>query len=133
MPEIVEYDQYSAMLSITVATQRPEAQPSGIFAATKLHEEYLARVRAALREYLAPLDPYLTALRVDKIMPAGGIREIEGSYDITRLAFNLRVLVTKAAWISTDNAWLALEHNLEQATHDLFEGAATCVQPRRAR
>lgn len=126
--EITEYDYHGFTLSITVATQRPEAAPSGILVAGKMHDEYAARVRALLREFRATdpsagvknLSALLTYYRITKMQPAGSAREVQGNYDLLRLQFSAEFTTIDAAQIGDERAVFAFERNIEKAVDDLF-------------
>lgn len=124
MPLIQEYDYYEATLGITVVTQRPEAAPANLLVAATLHDQYAARVRGLLREWRAPLDPYLTACGYDirKIEPAGTSREIDRDFqqDILQMQFRLGVALNQSAWTADERVVFAFERNLEKAVADLF-------------
>lgn len=118
-----EYDYYEAILTISVYTQRPDAAPSSVLYAATMHEEFASRVRAALREYKAPLDPFLSYYAVRKIQPAGSVRDVDRDYnqDILRIQFSLGIALVDAAQTGDEAAVFAFERNIEQATKDLLK------------
>lgn len=120
--QITEYNYYDATLSITIATQRPEAAPSTVLAAATLHEEYAAQVRGVLREYKRGLDSYLSYYEILKIHPAGGSRDIDRDFnqDLTSLSFMIGIGLTAAAHIADERLVFAFERNIEKAVRDLF-------------
>ena len=120
--QIAEYNFYNATLSITLATQLPDAPPSAVLPAATLHEEYSAQVRALLREYKRGLNAYLDYYDVLKIHPAGTSRDVDKDFnqEITRISFMLGVSLTAAAQIADERLVFAFERNLEKAVRDLF-------------
>ena len=120
--QITEYNQYDATLSITLATQIPDAAPSSVLTAATLHEEYAAQVRALLREYRRPLDTYLPYYEVMKIHPAGTSRDTDREFnqEVIRISFMLGLSLTSGAWTADERLVFAFERNLEKAVRDLF-------------
>lgn len=120
--EIEEYDFYEGVLSITVATTRPDAAPSAVLVAASMHEEYASRARCLLREFRNNLGPYLPYYGVRKILPAGSSREIDRDFnqDILRLQFNLGFALLGDAWSADEKVVFAFERNIEKAIRDLF-------------
>jgi hypothetical protein len=139
MAEILEYDYYDATLTVTISTARPEAAPSTLFVAGSLHTEYVAKVRAVLREKRDALTPYLPVAGgypiygIRKIMPAGAMRTVESDYfmETTRQRFDLGVALLPSAWQAGELVALGVERNLEKAIKDLFaaEGIPFAVIP----
>ena len=118
-----EYDYYEAFLTISVYTQRPDAAPSNVLYAATMHEEFASRVRAALREYKAPLNSFLEFYAVRKIQPSGSVRDVDRDYnqDILRLQFSLGFTLVDAAQIGEEAKVFAFERDIEQAVKDLLK------------
>lgn len=122
MPTIHEYDYYNGTLTITVVTQRPDAEPSTRIAAASLHEEYAARARSLLREYKRALDPFLEFYRIEKMQPAGTARDTDEktNQDFLRLQFTVELALLDAAWTADEIEVFAIETNIERAVHKVF-------------
>jgi hypothetical protein len=128
MGEILEYDYYDASVTVTIATRRPEEMPSVLFVAGALHTEFVAKVRAALREKKDPLNPYLPEsggfplYGIRKIMPAGAARGVDDQYfiEITRQRFELGIAFLPSTWMAGETVALAVERHIEKAVKDLF-------------
>ena len=137
---IQAYTAYSGILSITVATPRPEAAGSVIFTAASIHEDYCAKVRVVMQEwkhieptteaypaaqqlktYLpAPNGAQLYAFR--QLMPAGTPRDIDAQFqlEIMRIRYEFMIVLLPAAFQSDQNLASGLERNIEKAVNDLF-------------
>lgn len=134
------YDAHAGVLQITIATPRPEALPSTQFAAASIHEDYVAKVRAALREFkhcgessqqvpvAKRLQNYfpqhggvaLYALRT--LAPAGATRDIDPDFftEVMRIRYEFVLVDLPAAYAASETLAEARERAMEKATFDLF-------------
>jgi hypothetical protein len=140
---IQHYDLHQGTVTLTVATPRDEAVPSVIFTAATIHEDYAARVRAALREWRHVGDASLSLPSADRLetylptgpagplyalrelRPAGTSRDVDADYqlEIMRLRYDF-VLVDLPGLFAVDPArGEAREFALETALRDLFQAA----------
>jgi hypothetical protein len=137
--EILEYDYFDAALTVTIATQRPEAVPSMLFVAGTLHNDLVGRIRAALREKKDALTPYLPTAGgfplygIRKMMPGGTVRAVDSDYflEVTRLRFDMGLAFLPTAWQAGEAVALGVERHIEKACKDMFEalGVPTSVIP----
>lgn len=95
------YDFFNARLTLQITTERPEDQPSLISGVASLHEEFAARVRAALEERANPFTtanlPYYA---VKTIRQLGTARDIDPRWlvDYTRIEFLVQFGIRSDAW-----------------------------------
>lgn len=132
------YLVHSGVLTVVIASPRAEAAPSHVLQFAKLHEDFVAQVRRALREHrhagasavmlgggLARFFPHyqgapIYALR--ELMPAGAARGVDQDFQLETMAlrwtFSLHVLPGALAADGVISE--AIERNLELALRDLF-------------
>lgn len=142
---IQAYTAYTGTLTITVATPRPEEAASAFFVAGKIHEDYCAKVRAALEEHihiLAPgqqfpaaqqLQTYFPAATVGgvaqplyalrELMPAGSPRDVDMDFflEIMRIRYAFTLVLLPAAFAASGVLREGKERHLEYAVKKLFE------------
>jgi hypothetical protein len=137
--QIQEYDFYEASLTITIHTSRPDAAPSTVFTAGQLHNEWVAKVRAALREKKDAIEGYLPTAGgfplygIRRVMPVGTVRSVDQDFmlEVTQIRFALGIAFLPSTWTAGEVKALGVERNIEKATKDLFEaqGLPTTVIP----
>lgn len=128
MPIVLEYDYYQATLTISVHTPRPDAAPSTVFVAGKLHNDYVANVRAVLREYKGGIETHLPQSQglplygIRKVVPEGTARSVDQDFmlEVTTLRFGLEIAIYPATWAAGETIALGVERNIEKAVKDLF-------------
>lgn len=137
---IQAYTHYSGTLSITVATPRPEAAASTTLTAATIHEDYAAKVRAALREhkhinptqtnYAAAytLQNYLPQYQgkpifvLTQLMPAGSPRGIDQQFmlEVMTLRYQFALDLLPGAHLTDDITAESKERAIEYAVKSLF-------------
>lgn len=138
---IQHYDTHPGSLTITVSTPRDGAAPSLQFTAATIHEDYVARVRALLREYLhcgptaeatpaaARLQAYLPAVAgrplyaLRTLQPAGAPRDVDNEFflEVMRIRYEF-VLVDLPPAVQADSIFAeARERHMEFAVRSLFQ------------
>lgn len=133
MADIVEYDYYDASLTVTIVTSRPNPLPSVLFVAGTLHNDLVAKIRAALREKKAAIEPHLPTAggepiyAIKKITPAGTPRAVDDQFaaEISRQRFDLGISILPSAWQAGEAVALAIERHIEFAVKQVF--AATGI------
>ena len=128
MKNVLEYDYYGATLTISIHTPRPDAAPSTVFTAGTLHNEYVAKVRAALREYKDGIESYLPTAGgyplygIRKCEPQGTLRSVEQDFqlEITTMRFGLEIAFLPSTWTVGETVALGVERNIEKAAKDYF-------------
>lgn len=128
MRTVQEYDYYQATLVISIHTPRPDAAPSTVFSAGALHNDYVSKVRAALREYKDGIEGYLPTAGgfplygIRKTSPEGTLRTVDQDFqlEVTTLRFGLEVAFLPSTWTAGETAALGVERNIEKAAKDYF-------------
>lgn len=137
---IQEYSAFDFTLTFTLETPRPESAPASVLVAAGIHEEWVSKCRAALREFkhVAPTDAqvpaalslgnYLPGGRtaplyvIRTLAPAGSIRDVDREFwtDITRVRYSGLLCLLPAALSADERSGFAFERHLEKAVLDLF-------------
>ena len=132
---IQAYTAYSGVLVASIATIRPQAQASVFFQSATIHEDWAARVRAALKEHKhilgtalnypasARLQTYFPAsasnpyYALRQLMPSGSPRDVDQEFmlEVTRLRYDFTLDLLPAAFLATEPAADALERAMEYA------------------
>lgn len=135
------YAAYSGTLVITVATPRAQPLPSHKFTAAKIHEDFCAKVRVALREHkhvgptcaefperlrLASYFPKhegMPLYALKELMPAGTPRDVDEGWqmEVMRIRYQFALHLTNAALIADEETAEGVERHLEFAVKSLFE------------
>ena len=135
------YTVYGGVLTIAVATPRPEEAGSVLFTAAKIHEDYCATVRALLMEH-KQVGPsavaYPAAKRIQtyfpahqgqslyalrELMPAGSPRDIDTEFmlEIMRIRYSFTLALLPSAFIASETVAAGIERNLEYAVQRMFQ------------
>lgn len=137
---IQAYTAYTGVLTLTLCTIRPQEAPSALFTGAKIHEDWTAKSRAALKEYKHCGDasqafaervrlqnyfpggltaPYY-ALR--QLKPAGSPRDIDSDWnlEITRMRYEFFLVFLPAYFAAAEPQGDAIERAMEKAVYDLF-------------
>ena len=135
------YAAYPGIVTITVATLRPEAAGSAIFTAASIHEDFAAKVRKVMKEHKHIGDTALAwpvAQRIQtyfptfggnpiyairQLLPAGSPRDIDDRYmlEIMRIRYQFMLNILPAGFAASEEIESGMERNIEKAIHDLFQ------------
>ena len=137
---IQAHTAYAGSFTATIATRRPEEAASALFTGAVIHEDWAAKVRAALKEHKHCMETslaYPAAQRlqnyfpgglaapyfaVRELKPAGSPRDIsaEDMLEITRLRYDFFIVLLPAYFAATEPVGDAIERHVEKAAYDLF-------------
>lgn len=143
---IQAYLVQQGILTIAVATPRPEEAASTHFVAAKIHEDFAAQVRALLREHkhiLASAEAYPAAQRLQtyfpvfplvtgkplyalrELMPAGSLRDVDQEYmlETMRLRYAFTLVILPPYFGADETAAEGYERAMEFAAKRLFQVA----------
>lgn len=132
------YLVHSGVITVVIASPRAEPAPSHVLQFAKIHEEFVANVRRALREHrhagassvmlgggLARFFPAfqgapIYALR--ELLPAGAARGVDQEFQLETMAlrWTFTLMVLPGALAADGIVAEAIERNLEAALRDLF-------------
>lgn len=141
---IQAYTAYAGTLVTMIATVRPEATASIFFTGATIHEDWTAKVRAAMKEHkhvgetslaypaASRLQTYFPATgtlpyyALRELRPAGSPRDIDQDFmlEITRLRYEFTLNLLPGAFAATEPAADAIERAMEFAVYSLFAALA---------
>lgn len=135
--EILDYNYYEGTLVVGIHTPRLNPTPATVFLAGTIHAEYVAKVRAALREYkttqnlatglqaFLPVVQGLPLYGIRKLMNAGAPRSVDEDFnlEVTSQRFSLGLAILPSTFTVADEISHAIERHVEKAAQDCLAAA----------